>query len=437
MKIEAKDSLDIHELLFEHVHSNSWLTIPRDKPTLEKADLAVFDTYKNALSSVEGSLDREVILLFPLLVAIGSEMSITQGKNAGKLLPTELNLDLKSIIDSARMEAEAERKVEVMLGQAAPYGFGKELLFDLRFELQFKAPAFTVSPVEKLGDQKITYNLGFRNDLAGDPAFTGYTATLREPLPPITGSFGVVNVGMLDKRMAKVDWENELLDNKKRPEDPFIHESKEVPGILKSLELLEKHSLQAMEMAGLLKFKYWEGTPNESLIPRLKAYQYEFNKHVTVKRDEHPLFTKTMAANLLSGRPVGIVTSGDDTIWYQLKDNRFRVFQETGGVIKNTLAKMPLNFANDHELITVLDKLRKGQQVEIPFTRGEKVLPAMLQVDLPHGIRASLKGSDVAVVSPLLGAVQDLHKEKLDKAFNATFSSEKGVTGQPSKSQKR
>ncbi|OJW59369.1 MAG: hypothetical protein BGO55_08845 [Sphingobacteriales bacterium 50-39] len=409
MDIEAKDSITVYNLLQAAMQEDhQWVAIPGDKPVLSPSDIKAYSTFANAAEATEKPTDH-LLLLFAVFVELSQAMEYRETKKASKPLPTHINLDLEKIAQATAQEAQVQRKVEFILAQIGPYGFGKELAFDLRFELQFNKPSFTVNSSMQQDNQKLSYQLFFRE--ADGPVLDGFKAILRSPLPPSTGAFGIINVNQLDRRMSKVDWENELLDNKQRPEDPFISDSKEVPGILKALEVLEAHSLAAREIAALLKFKYWEGTPNEHLVPFLKAHQLEFNNSISVKPGKDPMFTKSMSANLLFGRAVGITGDNDITLWHQLKAGRFRVFEETGNLVEKTMEKLPLEFSSVQDKHDLLAKLRNGDPVEVIFKKeGVTDLPARIEVDPSRGIQARLKGTIVSVVEEFTHGMPGVEK---------------------------
>jgi len=407
MQIEAKDSVAIYNLLHTAMtEDNRWVVLPGDKSALTSADIKTYATFANAAEGTANEKDH-ILLLFALFVELAQANRFTDNKELGSIpLPTPITLDMQKIEAESAQEAQVQRKVESILTQIQPYGFGAELSFDLRFELQFDRAAFTVNTTSADHDHKISYQLKFRE--TDGPVFESFKATLRTPLPAVTGNIGMVNISQLNKRMSKVDWKNELLDNKQRPDDPFVYDNKDVPGILKALELLEGHSIAGKEMAGLLKFKFWEATPNEHLVPLLKAYQLEFNKSITIRPGHDPNFTKSMAANFLSGRAVATTAKNGKTIWHHAKDGRFRIFEETGNATEITLKKMPLEFASAQEWQAFIANLRNGDPVEAAYKGGTQKKTARIEVDPPHGIRAYIKGTKIEVLENFNGMVAGL-----------------------------
>lgn len=190
MDIEAKDSITVYNLLQAAMQEDhQWVAIPGDKPVLSPSDIKAYSTFANAAEATEKPTDH-LLLLFAVFVELSQAMEYRETKKASKPLPTHINLDLEKIAQATAQEAQVQRKVEFILAQIGPYGFGKELAFDLRFELQFNKPSFTVnsSMQQDTKSSPINYFSGKQTAPCWMVSRLFYEARFPPPLAPLASS---------------------------------------------------------------------------------------------------------------------------------------------------------------------------------------------------------------------------------------------------------
>lgn len=244
-----------------------------------------------------------------------------------------------------------EKNIETIKDQLLSLGLATEIEFDLRANICLLQDQFQVS-YRQVKEQDIINSVFYFERKESEYCCSYYEACLRKKIPVPQIVLNEIDVKWLDERMAKIDWQNLLLNNsdrnlKSENKLTWLREE-EIESIVIDLKKLSI-TPDGLQIAERLKIKFWMDTALAMLIPNMGVLrnQYEISQRFYFFQDEEQI-SLDEAYRFLSHR------------WREKQLNVKRKSTEnTAGLENNSLAA-----AKDNKLLTKR-RNNKGNQHKI------------------------------------------------------------------------
>lgn len=141
----------------------------------------------------------------------------------------------------------------------------------------FKPYSFTIFKKIIKGKDHCIFNLYFESDRKRELYILKYyDAVLQKEMPVVKSAINGIDIFVLEKRMAEIDWKTAFdfeMKNNWTPEDKkLVDQEKTIELIVDDLSSLESMEAGKTIAAGL-KLKYWAGIPNYESICKINLFK--------------------------------------------------------------------------------------------------------------------------------------------------------------------
>lgn len=170
-----------------------------------------------------------------------------------------------------------EKNITAIKQQLQALGFGDGLEKLLRASACFQPLSFGLPYLMQVSGDDVSFRLHVEKVDTGEYALLFYDAVLRKQIDLVAAARELdLDIGDLEKKMAGINWL-----------DTVLH-TDQIEAVIGELESIAGIGPEGVRIAGLLKFKYWAGTPAEALVDGLAAFksQYEISQRFYISEGQ-------------------------------------------------------------------------------------------------------------------------------------------------------